>query len=62
MVKALIGLDWLDTSSKVWLKEGIKWPHIQQQLAGAASTAEVDLLAKVDEVCSFHSSEKCSKT
>jgi hypothetical protein len=33
----------------------MKWSHIQQQLTGATSTAEVDLVAKVDELCSFRS-------
>ncbi|KAM0083506.1 hypothetical protein ACKRZS_004262 [Fusarium odoratissimum] len=47
--------------SKAWLNEGLKWSHIQQQLTGAASATEVDLLAKVDEVCSFRSPEERSK-
>ncbi|KAI7771541.1 hypothetical protein LZL87_011744 [Fusarium oxysporum] len=53
--------DLLDTGSKAWLNEGLKWSHIQQQLTGAAFAAEVDLLAKVDEVCSFRSPEERSK-
>ncbi|RKK32428.1 hypothetical protein BFJ66_g15371 [Fusarium oxysporum f. sp. cepae] len=51
----------LDTGSKAWLNEGLKWSHIQQQLTGAASATEVDLLAKVDEACSFRSPEERSK-
>ncbi|EWZ38154.1 hypothetical protein FOZG_09867 [Fusarium oxysporum Fo47] len=51
----------LDTGSKAWLNEGLKWSHIQQQLTGAASATEVDLLAKVDEACSFCSPEERSK-
>ncbi|EMT70839.1 Saccharopine dehydrogenase [NADP+, L-glutamate-forming] [Fusarium odoratissimum] len=47
--------------SKAWLNEGLKWSHIQQQLTGAASATEVDLLAKIDEVCSFRSPEERSK-
>ncbi|KAF5265206.1 hypothetical protein FOXYS1_3979 [Fusarium oxysporum] len=47
--------------SKAWLNEGLKWSHIQQQLTGAASATEVDLLAKVDEACSFRSPEERSK-
>ncbi|KAH7216712.1 hypothetical protein BKA60DRAFT_609596 [Fusarium oxysporum] len=53
--------DSLDTGSKAWLNEGLKWSHIQQQLTGAASATEVDLLAKVDEVCNFRSPEERSK-
>ncbi|KAG6982597.1 hypothetical protein FOFC_17179 [Fusarium oxysporum] len=53
--------DSLDLGSKAWLNEGLKWSHIQQQLTGAASATEVDLLAKVDEVCSFRSPEERSK-
>ncbi|EWY91489.1 hypothetical protein FOYG_08575 [Fusarium oxysporum NRRL 32931] len=51
----------LTIGSKAWLNEGLKWSHIQQQLTGAASATEVDLLAKVDEVCSFRSPEERSK-
>ncbi|RBR09410.1 hypothetical protein FVER53590_29422 [Fusarium verticillioides] len=58
LVKALIDLGWLDTGSKAWLKEGIKWSHIQQKLTGADSAAEADLLAKVDDICSFRSTEE----
>ncbi|KAF5678464.1 saccharopine dehydrogenase [Fusarium circinatum] len=58
LVKALIDLGWLDTGCKAWLKEGITWPHIQQKLTGADSAAEADLLAKVDEICSFRSAEE----
>lgn len=61
LVKALIDLGWLDTDSKAWLKEGIKWSHIQQKLTGADSAAENDLLAKVDEICSFRSTEERGK-
>ncbi|KAI1057471.1 hypothetical protein LB505_008989 [Fusarium chuoi] len=45
--QASIELGWLDTGSKAWLKGGMS--HIQQQLTGAASTAEVDLPAKAVE-------------
>ncbi|RKL04039.1 hypothetical protein BFJ68_g11224 [Fusarium oxysporum] len=51
----------LTIGSKAWLNEGLKWSHIQQQLTGAASATEVDLLAKVDEACSFRSPEERSK-
>ncbi|KAF4961696.1 hypothetical protein FGADI_59 [Fusarium gaditjirri] len=47
--------------SKTWLKEGMKWSHIQQQLTGAAPFTKVDLLAQVDEVCIFHSPEERGK-
>ncbi|KAF9761494.1 hypothetical protein IL306_003790 [Fusarium sp. DS 682] len=61
LVKTLIDLGWLDTGSKAWLKESMTWSQIQQQLTGAASTAEVDLVAKVDGLCCFRSPEEREK-
>ncbi|KAF5639739.1 diaminopropionate ammonia-lyase [Fusarium tjaetaba] len=50
LARPLINIGWLDTGSKAWLKEGIKWSHIRQKLKGADSAAEADLLAKADEL------------
>ncbi|KAH7198719.1 saccharopine dehydrogenase [Fusarium flagelliforme] len=58
MVKALIELGWLDSTNKDWLQDGMTWAMIQQKMTGAASTSEADLVAKVDEICSFTSSEQ----
>lgn len=51
MVKALIDLGWLDSEPKDWLTSSITWAQIQQKATGAASAAEADLIAKVDELC-----------
>ncbi|KAF4341307.1 saccharopine dehydrogenase [Fusarium beomiforme] len=61
LVKTLIDLGWLDTSSKAWLKESMTWSQIQQKLTGAASTTEVDLVARVDDLCRFRSPEERGK-
>jgi hypothetical protein len=61
MVKALIDLGWLDTTHKPWLQDGMSWAMIQKKMTGAASTSEADLVAKVDELCSFCSLEQCGK-
>lgn len=58
LVKALIDLGWIDTQEKPWLKDGMTWAQIQQQLTEARSTSETDLIAKVDEICRFPSSER----
>lgn len=58
MVKALIELGWLDSTNKDWLQDGMTWAMIQQKMTGAASTSEDDLVAKVDEIWSFTSSEQ----
>ncbi|KAK7414074.1 hypothetical protein QQX98_007017 [Neonectria punicea] len=55
LVKALIDLGWIDAENKPWLKDGMSWAQIQQQATGAASPAEADLIAKVDQLCSFPS-------
>ncbi|KAJ3530605.1 hypothetical protein NM208_g9252 [Fusarium decemcellulare] len=55
LVKALIRLGWIDTEPKPWLKQGITWAQIQQQVTGAKSPSETDLIAKVEELCGFAS-------
>ncbi|PNP75441.1 hypothetical protein FNYG_11245 [Fusarium nygamai] len=58
LAKPLINLSWLDTGSKAWLKEGIKWSHIRQKLTGADSAAAANLLANADEPCNRRSPEE----
>lgn len=58
MVKALIDLGWLDTEEKPWLKDGMTWAQIQQRATGAASSAETDLLKRINELCTFSSDEE----
>ncbi|RGP79487.1 saccharopine dehydrogenase [Fusarium longipes] len=61
MVKALIELGWLDATNKPWLQDGMSWAMIQQKITDAATTNEVDLVAKVDETCSFSSPDQRDK-
>ncbi|RBR24434.1 uncharacterized protein FIESC28_02924 [Fusarium coffeatum] len=61
MVKTLIELGWLDATSKGWLQDGMSWAMIQQKATGAASTSEADLVAKVDEICSFPNPDQRDK-
>ncbi|RYP69831.1 hypothetical protein DL769_005183 [Monosporascus sp. CRB-8-3] len=58
LVKALIEMGWLDVEAKDWLSPGITWTQIQQKITSASSSSEHDLLARVDECCSFRSSEE----
>jgi saccharopine dehydrogenase (NADP+, L-glutamate forming) len=51
LVKALIDLGWLDSARKDWLAGSVTWAEIQQKATGAASSAEEDLVAKIDELC-----------
>jgi saccharopine dehydrogenase (NADP+, L-glutamate forming) len=56
LVKALIDLGWVDPSEKTWLKDStLTWAAIQQHLTQAASSAESDLIDKVDQLCTFSS-------
>jgi saccharopine dehydrogenase-like NADP-dependent oxidoreductase len=55
LVKALIDLGWLDSEKKSWLKDVMTWAQIQQHATGAISTAEADLITKIDELCEFPS-------
>ncbi|RYO81472.1 hypothetical protein DL764_009762 [Monosporascus ibericus] len=55
LVKALVDLGWLDATEKPWLKPGITWSQIQQNVAGAASGIATELISKVDKLCSFRS-------
>ena len=55
MVRALIDLGWLDSSKKPWLKDGIAWAEIEQQATGADSPAELDVIKKINELCTFSS-------
>ncbi|KAM0331619.1 hypothetical protein ACHAQA_003298 [Verticillium albo-atrum] len=57
MVKALSDLGWLDPANQLWLKDGMTWAQIQQKAIGAASVAEEDLIAKIDQRCNFASSD-----
>jgi saccharopine dehydrogenase (NADP+, L-glutamate forming) len=61
LVKALIDLGWLDTTIKDWLQDGMSWAEIQQKVTGAASTTETDLVARVDELCTFSSPDQRGK-
>ncbi|RYO87786.1 hypothetical protein DL762_004076 [Monosporascus cannonballus] len=58
LVKALIDIGWLDVEAKDWLSPGITWAQIQQRTTSASSSSERDLLVRVDECCSFRSSEE----
>ncbi|RYP14432.1 hypothetical protein DL765_006375 [Monosporascus sp. GIB2] len=58
LVKALIDMGWLDVEAKDWLSPGITWAQIQQRTTSASSSSEHDLLARVDECCSFRSFEE----
>ncbi|QPC76468.1 hypothetical protein HYE68_007220 [Fusarium pseudograminearum] len=61
LVKALIELGWLDTAPKNWLQKGMSWAEIQQKATGAASDTEADLMARVDELCTFSSPDQRGK-
>ncbi|KAM0302575.1 hypothetical protein ACHAPM_004577 [Fusarium culmorum] len=61
LVKALIELGWLDTAPKNWLQNGMSWPEIQQKVTGAVSDTEADLVARVDEICTFSSPAQRNK-
>ncbi|KAJ4132424.1 hypothetical protein NW754_015240 [Fusarium falciforme] len=61
MVKALIDLGWINPEEKLWLKDGMTWAQIQKQVTGAASDEENDLVAKVNEICTFSSAEERDK-
>ncbi|KAI1121870.1 Saccharopine dehydrogenase [Nemania abortiva] len=61
LVRALIDLGWLSTETKDWLLPGITWAQIQQKITGASSTQEAELIAKVDDICHFQSSEEREK-
>ncbi|EKJ70702.1 hypothetical protein FPSE_09212 [Fusarium pseudograminearum CS3096] len=61
LVKALIELGWLDTTTKTWLRDGMSWAEIQQKATGAASDTEADLMARVDELCTFSSPDQRGK-
>jgi saccharopine dehydrogenase (NADP+, L-glutamate forming) len=60
LVKALIELGWLDQSEKAWLKPGgsLTWAEIQGRATNAKSAKEDDLLARVDELCTFTSASQ----
>jgi saccharopine dehydrogenase (NADP+, L-glutamate forming) len=58
LVRALIDLEWLDSSERPWLQDNMTWAEIQQQATGAYSPAEPDLIKKVDELCTFSSPEQ----
>ncbi|KAF6806409.1 saccharopine dehydrogenase [Colletotrichum musicola] len=49
----LVNMGWLDATKKTWLTSGLTWAELQQKATGAASASEVDLVAKVDELCSL---------
>ncbi|RSM03786.1 hypothetical protein CEP52_007213 [Fusarium oligoseptatum] len=61
MVKALIDLGWINPEEKPWLKEGMTWAQIQKKATGASSAEESDLIAKVDELCTFSPPEERGK-
>lgn len=61
LVKALIELGWLDTAPKNWLQNGMSWAEIQKKATGAASDTEADLMARVDELCTFSSPDQRGK-
>jgi saccharopine dehydrogenase-like NADP-dependent oxidoreductase len=61
LVKALIDLGWINVESKPWLKDGMTWAQIQQQATGASSSTEIDLVAKIDQLCSFSSPDEREK-
>ncbi|KAF7551740.1 hypothetical protein G7Z17_g4774 [Cylindrodendrum hubeiense] len=61
LVKALIDIGWIDADNKPWLKDGMSWAQIQQLATGAISPAETDLIAKIDQLCSFPSSDERGK-
>ncbi|PNP75166.1 hypothetical protein FNYG_11492 [Fusarium nygamai] len=52
LVKASIDLGWIDTETP-WLKDGLTWAQIQKQATGVESTAELDLISRVDQLCTF---------
>lgn len=58
LVRALISLGWLDTENKDWLKSGMTWAQIQQRAIDAPSAAEADLIAAIDERCTWTSSDE----
>ncbi|KAH7304802.1 saccharopine dehydrogenase [Stachybotrys elegans] len=60
LVKALIELGWLDSSPQPWLNDGMTWAQIQQRATGADTSAEEDLIAQIDKVCTFSSTEERS--
>ena len=39
-IKALVQLGWLDTSEKVWLKEGLTWAQVMQNTLGTNNAKE----------------------
>ncbi|RSL46753.1 hypothetical protein CEP54_013698 [Fusarium duplospermum] len=58
MVKALIDLGWINPEEKAWLKKGMTWAQIQQKATGASSAEESDIIAKIDELCTFYTPEE----
>ncbi|KAF6837489.1 saccharopine dehydrogenase [Colletotrichum plurivorum] len=53
LVNALVNMGWLDATKKTWIASGMTWAELQQKATGAASASEVDLVAKVEELCAF---------
>ncbi|KAF6795457.1 saccharopine dehydrogenase [Colletotrichum sojae] len=53
LVNALVNMGWLDATKKTWIASGMTWAELQQKATGAATASEVDLVAKVHELCSF---------
>jgi saccharopine dehydrogenase-like NADP-dependent oxidoreductase len=39
-IKVLVQLGWLDTSEKVWLKEGLTWAQVMQNTLGTNNANE----------------------
>lgn len=61
LVKALLGLGWLDAERKGWLKKGLAWAQIQQQATGATSLSEADLISRVHQLWPFSSAEEADR-
>ena len=50
-IQALANLGWLDQDKKDWLKEGMSWAEIQQQLLSASATDEKYVTSPSAEKC-----------
>ncbi|KAL0933585.1 saccharopine dehydrogenase [Colletotrichum truncatum] len=60
LVKALFSLGWLNPEERSWLGSESTWAQLQQRTTGAVSASEVDLISRVDELCSFSDLEERS--
>ncbi|KAI4273221.1 MAG: hypothetical protein L6R38_006390 [Xanthoria sp. 2 TBL-2021] len=60
-VKALIGLGWLDTEPKDWLKTGLSWAQVFQKAIEANDASESTLSSRVNEICHFPTKAESSR-